>query len=149
MGDSLVDDTEFLGCSFGKIDDPPLNEGAAVINCNNDALVCFQVDDFDDCAKGEGLMRSTDPIHVVDFSARRLSSMKSWSIPRSYPFLIVRVAYLKEDNQDDQAYTGKSIEKPFFHSFNYKGRKMFFATGANGLYIMQICKRREPIWAIS
>ncbi|MEE8195380.1 MAG: hypothetical protein V3T91_03105, partial [Candidatus Bipolaricaulota bacterium] len=65
-----------------------------------------------------------------------LFSMKSWSIPRSYPFLLVKVAQLKEDNQDDQAYTGKGIEKQFFHSFNYNGRKMFFATGVNGLYIV-------------
>jgi len=71
--------------------------------------------------------------------------MKSWSIPRSYPLLIVRVAHLKEDNQDDQTYTGKSIEEPFFHGFNYKGRKMFFTTGVNGLHIMQIYYRQEPI----
>jgi len=96
-------------------------------------------------------MCSTDPIHVVDFSARRLFSMKSWSIPRSYPLLIVRAAHLKEDDQDDQAYTGKSIEKPFFHRFNYRAKKVFFATRIWSNWSMhpEICKRQELISAIS
>lgn len=122
LGDSFFNNPELLCGPFGQIDDPSLDEWAAVIDPYDDAPTGFDLHHPDNRSERKCLVSGTDPVHVVDLAIGRVISMEPRPVPRSNPYFIIRPGNLIEDDQPNQGDRDDDIEHPFFHSTHYRKR---------------------------
>lgn len=76
-----------LGTGVGQIQHPPPGEGPPIVDSDRHRTVITQGSHDGYRPQRECLVRGSQLVHVVDFAAGRLISVKSWSIPRGHTLL--------------------------------------------------------------
>ena len=69
LGDALVDHVQLFRRAEGQIEDAPADEGAAVVDFDDNGFAIAQVRDLDDRAQGQFAVGSGQAVHVKNLAA--------------------------------------------------------------------------------